>query len=363
MNFAGIEEKAVASGASSCFVEDLREAFVEEVIWPTLRSGALYESVYLLGTAMARPIIARGQVQHARRVGADGLCHGCTGKGNDQVRFEATFAALAPDLVIIAPWREWGYNSREELIEFCHAKGVPVTSSAEKIYSRDRNLWHISHEGGAIEDIGLRPSPDAWMLTAEPAEAPDEPEYLTVAFQRGTPVAVNGQRMSGVSLIEHLNAIAGRHGVGRIDMVENRVVGMKSRGLYETPGGHGPLRSTAGAGRHCSRRTKPASSSRSSVWNSPSWSMQANGGGRHVRRSLLPPMSFLATRLGRSKSDSTREPLPPRHAALCGVCTKKTSPASRRANSTIRPTPAAFSGCSTCPKASARLMSGLHHDR
>ncbi|MEM8758522.1 MAG: argininosuccinate synthase [Planctomycetota bacterium] len=234
---AGLEEKAIASGASSCLVEDLREAFIEEVIWPALRAGALYEQVYLLGTAMARPIIARGQVQHARRVGADGLCHGCTGKGNDQVRFEATFAALAPDMAIIAPWRVWSYTSREELIEFCRAKGVPVTSTAEKIYSRDRNLWHISHEGGAIEDIAQRPPADAWMLTAEPTEAPDEPEHVRIAFERGVPVAVNGETLGGTALIERLNTIAGRHGVGRIDMVENRVVGMKSRGLYETPGG------------------------------------------------------------------------------------------------------------------------------
>ena len=234
---AGVEEKAIASGASSCHIEDLREAFVTEVVWPALQAGAVYERVYLLGTSMARPIIARGQVQLARKVGADGLCHGCTGKGNDQVRFEATFAALAPDLEIIAPWREWDFTSREALIEYCKQHKVPVTSSAEKIYSRDRNLWHISHEGGSIEDIGHRPPDDAWMLTASVEETPDEPRFVTISFEHGIPVALDGKRMSGPDLIEQLNAIAGVHGVGRVDLVENRVVGMKSRGLYETPGG------------------------------------------------------------------------------------------------------------------------------
>lgn len=234
---AGVEEKAIASGASECHVEDLREPFVSEVIWPALQAGAVYEGVYLLGTSMARPIIARGQVQLARKVGADGLCHGCTGKGNDQVRFESTFAALAPDLEIIAPWREWSYESREQLIEYCRAHGVPVTSTAEKIYSRDRNLWHISHEGGLIERADRRPPDDAWMLTAAIEETPDEPAFVTIAFEAGVPVAVDGTRMSGPALIEHLNGIAGVHGVGRIDLIENRVVGMKSRGLYETPGG------------------------------------------------------------------------------------------------------------------------------
>ncbi|MEL6497648.1 MAG: argininosuccinate synthase [Planctomycetota bacterium] len=234
---AGVEEKAKASGASGCYVDDLREAFVDQVIWPTLKSGALYEGSYPLGTAMARPIIARGQVELARRVGADGLCHGCTGKGNDQVRFEVAFAALAPEMEVIAPWREWDFKGRDDLIAYCRSHGVPVTSTAEKIYSRDRNLWHISHEGGPIEDVASPAPADAWMLTSEITDTPDEPCRVRIEFESGVPVAVDGVRLDGVRLIEQLNGLAGTHGVGRIDIVENRVVGMKSRGLYETPGG------------------------------------------------------------------------------------------------------------------------------
>lgn len=234
---AGVEEKAMASGASACYVEDLREIFVNEVVWPTLKSGALYEGSYLLGTSMARPVIARGQVELARKVGADGLCHGCTGKGNDQVRFEVAFAALAPEMEVIAPWREWAFTGREDLIAYCREKNVPVTSTAEKIYSRDRNLWHISHEGGPIEDIGKAPPEDAWMLTRELRDTPNQPANVRITFESGVPAAIDGERLGGVELIERLNTIAGQHGVGRIDIVENRVVGMKSRGLYETPGG------------------------------------------------------------------------------------------------------------------------------
>lgn len=234
---AGVEEKAKASGASACYVDDLRGAFVDEVIWPTLKSGALYEGTYPLGTSMARPVIARGQVELAKKVGADGLCHGCTGKGNDQVRFEVAFAALAPEMEVIAPWREWEFTGREDLIEYCKAKGVPVTSTAEKIYSRDRNLWHISHEGGPIEDIGNPPPEDAWMLTREVRDTPDTPTEVSIGFEAGVPVSLDGERLGGIELIDRLNTIAGEHGVGRIDIVENRVVGMKSRGLYETPGG------------------------------------------------------------------------------------------------------------------------------
>jgi argininosuccinate synthase len=233
----GVEEKAIASGAASCYVDDLREMFVDEVIWPTLKSGALYEGTYPLGTSMARPVIARGQVELARKVGATGLCHGCTGKGNDQVRFEVAFAALAPEMEVIAPWREWSFKGREDLIEYCRSKNVPVTSTAEKIYSRDRNLWHISHEGGPIEDIASAPPEDAWMLTRPVRETPDEPARVRIGFREGVPVSVDGEALGGVELIERLNVVAGEHGVGRIDIVENRVVGMKSRGLYETPGG------------------------------------------------------------------------------------------------------------------------------
>lgn len=233
----GIEEKAKRSGATQCIVDDLRTEFVEEYIWPSLKSGAIYENTYLLGTSIARPVIAKGQVNAARTVGADGLAHGCTGKGNDQVRFETAFAALAPDLEVIAPWREWDFTSRHDLLDYCAKNNVPVTSSAEKIYSRDRNLWHISHEGGAVEDPASPPPDDAWMLSSSIADAPNEPEEVSLAFEAGVPVALNGQKLSGVDLIEQLNVIAGRHGVGRIDLVENRVVGMKSRGLYETPAG------------------------------------------------------------------------------------------------------------------------------
>lgn len=233
----GIEEKAIRSGAASCEVVDLRQEFIEGFVFPTLRGGCVYEGRYLLGTSMARPIIARAQVEAARKHDAQAVCHGCTGKGNDQVRFEATFSALAPDLRVIAPWREWDLRSREQLLAYLDLHNVPTTASAKKIYSRDRNLWHISHEGGAIEDPWSPPPADAWMLTADPVEAPDTPEDVMVTFEQGTPVAVNGKRLPGHELVETLNTIAAPHGVGRVDIVENRVVGMKSRGLYETPGG------------------------------------------------------------------------------------------------------------------------------
>lgn len=233
----GIEEKAGNSGASSCIVDDLRQELVEDYIWPMLKTGAIYEGTYLLGTSIGRPVIAKGQVAAARHVGADGVAHGCTGKGNDQVRFETAFSALAPELEVIAPWREWDFRSRHDLLAYCKKQGVPVTSTAEKLYSRDRNLWHVSHEGGDIENPLLRPPDDAWMLTADLADTPDEPELVTIAFENAVPVALNGERLQGVDLIEKLNVIAGAHGVGRIDLVENRVVGMKSRGLYETPAG------------------------------------------------------------------------------------------------------------------------------
>ncbi len=234
---AGVEEKARNSGAVDCRVVDLKRAFVEEFVYPTMAAGAVYEGRYLLGTSMARPIIARAQAELAREVGATAVAHGCTGKGNDQVRFEATFSALAPELKVIAPWREWSMRSREELIAYCKSKNVPVTSTAEKIYSRDRNLWHISHEGGAIENPWNEPPADAWMLTADPREAPETPVDVSLTFERGRPVALNGVALAGDELVLKLNAIAGPHGVGRVDLVENRCVGMKSRGLYETPGG------------------------------------------------------------------------------------------------------------------------------
>ena len=233
----GVRAKALASGADECHVEDLRTEFVEDFIWPTLRAGAIYGRKYLLGTSIGRPLIARRQVEVARKVGADALAHGCTGKGNDQVRFELTYAAFAPELPVIAPWREWDIRSREDAIAYAEAHDVPVAATREKIYSRDRNIWHISHEGGVLEDPGAEPPEDLFMLTSSPEAAPDQAEYVTIEFQAGTPVGVNGSRKDSVALLMELNAIGGRHGVGRIDLVEDRLVGMKSRGVYETPGG------------------------------------------------------------------------------------------------------------------------------
>jgi len=233
----GVRAKAIASGADECYVEDLRQEFVEDFVWPTLRAGAIYGRKYLLGTSMGRPLIARRQVEVARQVGADALAHGCTGKGNDQVRFELTYAAFAPDLPVIAPWREWDIRSREDAIAYAEAHKVPVTATRDKIYSRDRNVWHISHEGGVLENPGAAPPDDLFMLTTSPEKAPNESEEVTISFQSGTPVAVNGVEHSAVDMVVALNEIGGRHGVGRIDLVEDRLVGMKSRGVYETPGG------------------------------------------------------------------------------------------------------------------------------
>ncbi len=233
----GVRAKAIASGADECYIEDLRQEFVEDFIWPTLRAGAIYGRKYLLGTSMGRPLIARRQVEVARRVGADALAHGCTGKGNDQVRFELTYAAFAPELPVIAPWREWDIRSRDDAIAYAEKHNVPVSATREKIYSRDRNIWHISHEGGVLEDPSQAPPADLFMLTAAPEQAPDEPEEVSIGFNQGTPVAVNGVFLDSVAILTTLNRIAGKHGVGRIDLVEDRLVGMKSRGIYETPGG------------------------------------------------------------------------------------------------------------------------------
>jgi argininosuccinate synthase len=233
----GVREKALASGADECFVEDLRQEFVEDFIFPTLRAGAVYNRKYLLGTSMARPLIARRQVEVARKVGADALAHGCTGKGNDQVRFELTYASFAPDLPVIAPWREWDIRSREDAIAYAQARSIPIAATKEKIYSRDANIWHLSHEGGVLENPGAAPPDDLFMLTTNPVHAPDVPEDVTIGFERGTPVSVNGKALPAVELLTALNKIAARHGVGRIDLVEDRMVGMKSRGVYETPGG------------------------------------------------------------------------------------------------------------------------------
>jgi argininosuccinate synthase len=233
----GVRAKALASGAEECFIEDLREEFVRDFIFPTLRAGAVYNRKYLLGTSMARPLIARRQVEIARQVGADALAHGCTGKGNDQVRFELTYMVFAPDLPVIAPWREWDIRSREDALRYAAERNIPVAATVEKIYSRDANLWHLSHEGGGLEDPNWTPPEDVYQLTRSPADAPNIPEDVVIGFEAGTPVSVNGERLGPVELIAALNAVAGRHGVGRIDLVEDRMIGMKSRGVYETPGG------------------------------------------------------------------------------------------------------------------------------
>jgi len=234
---AGIEEKALASGASECHVVDLKEAFVNDYIYPILKTGAVYEGQYLLGTSMARPVIAKAHVEVAKKVGADALCHGCTGKGNDQVRFEACFAALAPELTVIAPWREWDMVSREDLLDYLAERDIPCSASLTKIYSRDANAWHISHEGGELEDPWCQPSKEVWTMTVDPLDAPNTPDYVTLSFNQGVLTQVDGKSLSPFQALMYLNDKAGAHGVGRIDIVENRLVGMKSRGCYETPGG------------------------------------------------------------------------------------------------------------------------------
>ncbi len=233
----GIVEKALASGASACHVIDLKREFIEDYVFPTLMTGGVYEGRYLLGTSMARPVLAKAQVEVAREVGADALAHGCTGKGNDQVRFESAFAALAPDLEVIAPWRVWDMRSREDLLNYIAERNVPCSASAEKIYSRDGNLWHLSHEGGALEDPWNAPPEDVWTRTVSPMEAPDAPQDVTLSFECGRLVSVNGTGGAGDELVATLNDLAAKHGVGRVDIVENRLVGMKARGCYETPGG------------------------------------------------------------------------------------------------------------------------------
>ncbi len=230
-------EKAERSGATDCVIEDLRDEFVRDFVFPCLRAGAVYARTYLLGTAMARPLTAARQVALAQRVGAQALAHGCTGKGNDQVRFELTYAALAPDLQVIAPWREWEFKGREDLIAYVKAKGIPVQVTAEKPYSTDRNIWHCSHEGGILEDPSQEAPQHIFVMTADPVAAPDEPVVVAVGFEEGTPVSVDAVPLGPVELLETLNAVAGEHGVGRADVVEDRLVGMKSRGVYETPGG------------------------------------------------------------------------------------------------------------------------------
>ena len=237
-DWKAIEKKALASGASKIYILDVREEFVSQYLWPLVRSGALYEGKYLLGTSIARPLQASHQVRIAIEEGCDAVAHGCTGKGNDQVRFELTYRALAPHLKVIAPWREWNIRSREQAIEYAEKHGIPLgTISKKNIYSRDWNIWHMSHEGGEIEDPWNRPQEEVFLLTRSPKEAPDRETEITLEFEKGFPVGLNGRKPHPVELLEELNRLGAENGIGRVDLVENRVVGMKSRGIYETPGG------------------------------------------------------------------------------------------------------------------------------
>ncbi|NLD86922.1 MAG: argininosuccinate synthase [Clostridiales bacterium] len=233
----GLEEKAIKTGASKCYIEDLKKDFVENYIFPTLKAGAVYEYDYLLGTSFARPIIAKRLVEIAKAEGADAIAHGCTGKGNDQVRFETAIKTFAPNLAIIAPWREWDIKSREEEIEYAEVRNIPLKITRETNYSKDKNLWHLSHEGLELEDPGNEPNWKMLEMGVSPIDAPDEPEYITVSFEKGIPTKVNGVALDSVDIIWKLNELGGKHGIGIADLVENRLVGMKSRGVYETPGG------------------------------------------------------------------------------------------------------------------------------
>jgi len=236
---AGIKQKAVKSGAVKCIVKDLRSEFVEDYLWPMLKAGAVYEHGYLLGTSIARPLIARHQVEIAHAEGATAVAHGATGKGNDQVRFELTYMALDPSLKIIAPWKDPNFTltSREAAVDYAKKHKIPIEQSRKKIYSRDRNLWHISHEGADLEDPANEPKDALFVMTQPVSKTPNKPDYITLSFRQGTPVKLNGKKISGVKLIEALNRLGGKHGIGQLDMVENRLIGMKSRGVYETPGG------------------------------------------------------------------------------------------------------------------------------
>lgn len=232
-----VEEKAIQTGATKVYIDDLRETFVKDFVFPAFRANAIYEGQYLLGTSLARPLIAKRQIEIAHREGADAVSHGATGKGNDQVRFELSYLALDPQIKIIAPWREWDLNSRTVLMAFAEKHGIPVPTTQAKPYSTDRNLLHISYEGGVLEDPWQAPAPEMFTLSVSPQEAPDSAEVIEITFERGDPVAVNGEKLSPAALLKELNRLGGRHGIGRADIVENRFVGMKSRGIYETPGG------------------------------------------------------------------------------------------------------------------------------
>jgi argininosuccinate synthase len=233
---SGLEEKALASGASKLYVEDLRDEFVREYVWTAVKANAVYEGVYLLGTSLARPVIAKRQIEIAQEEGADAVAHGATGKGNDQVRFELTYYALQPDIKVVAPWREWEFKGRSDLIGYAKEHNIPVTATQQKPYSTDRNLMHVSYEGGILEDPWAEPPEDIFQMTRSPEAAAAKAEYIELSFEKGEPVAINGQKLAPVALLENVNKLGGAHGIGRVDLVENRFVGMKSRGVYETPG-------------------------------------------------------------------------------------------------------------------------------
>src|ERR687893_1395608 len=232
----GLAEKAERTGASKLYVEDLRQEFVEDYVWTAVKANAVYEGVYLLGTSLARPVIAKRQIEIARREGADAVAHGATGKGNDQVRFELTYYALEPEIKVVAPWREWEFKGRSDLISYARAHDIPVTATAEKPYSTDRNLMHVSYEGGILEDPWAEPPADIFQMTSSPESARAEAQYVVIGFEKGVPVSIGGEQLGAVELLSALNRLGGEHGVGRVDLVENRFVGMKSRGVYETPG-------------------------------------------------------------------------------------------------------------------------------
>jgi argininosuccinate synthase len=232
----GLDEKAKATGASKLYVEDLREEFVKDFVWTAVKANALYEGVYLLGTSLARPVIAKRQIEIAQKEGADAVAHGATGKGNDQVRFELTYYALQPDIKVIAPWRDWDFKGRADLIAYCQQHNIPVTATTAKPYSMDRNLMHVSYEGGILEDPWAAPPEDIFLMTKSPEAAPDKPTEITLTFEKGEPVAIDGVRYGAVDMLSKLNYLGGENGIGRVDLVENRFVGMKSRGVYETPG-------------------------------------------------------------------------------------------------------------------------------
>lgn len=349
----GVEQKALQSGASECHVVDLREEFIRDYVYPVLQTGALYEGSYLLGTSMARPIIAKAQVELALKVGADALCHGATGKGNDQVRFETTYTALAPQLKVVAPWREWNLRSREALLDYLKERNIPTTASLEKIYSRDENAWHISTEGGVLESPWNAPNKDCWVWTVDPQEAPDQPEQVTVTVEKGRVVAVNGKALSPYQCLETLNALGAKHGVGRIDIVENRLVGIKSRGCYETPGGTIMVAALRAIEQLVLDRD--SFKWREQLGLEMSYVVYDGRWFAPLRRSLQASAEALAEevngevvlQLYKGQVTATQKNPPT-------ACTPKSSPPSAKTKFTITATRAALSACSLCLHASAR---------